>query len=71
MTTTKTLSVNGEARAFAASLTTVLSDFGIAVAEARGGAVAVMDEGVRKSNWPTFELSPDDRVEIVTARQGG
>lgn len=69
--TTPILSVNGESRAFEASLAIVLSDFGIDVSQARGVAVAVNDEVVRKSNWPTFELSPDDRVEIVTARQGG
>ncbi len=71
MTTTPTLSVNGESRAFETSLIAVLSDFGIDVAQARGVAVAVNDEVVRRSNWPTFELSPSDRVEIVTARQGG
>ena len=65
------LTVNGKQRSFEASLLSVLSDFGIDVSQARGVAVAVNDEVVRKTKWSTFELSPEDRVEIVTARQGG
>ena len=71
ISTQQTLSVNGNVRPFNASLSTILCDFGVDVENARGVAVAVNDEVVRRSNWQSFLLSPDDRVEIVTARQGG
>ena len=67
----QTLSVNGDVRTFQASLATILSDFGIDISQTRGVAVAVNDEVVRKSKWSSHALSPGDRVEIVTARQGG
>lgn len=67
----QTLSVNGDVCAFDASLASVLAQFGVDVAAARGVAVAVNDEIVRKKDWATHTLQPDDRVEIVTARQGG
>ena len=66
-----TLSVNGDLRTFNASLATILCDFGVDISQTRGVAVAVNDEVIRKKEWSTFSLSPDDRVEIVTARQGG
>ena len=66
-----TLSVNGDVRTFDASLAAVLAHFGVDVAAARGVAVAVNDEIVRKKDWQSHVLQPDDRVEIVTARQGG
>ncbi len=37
----------------------------------RGVAVALNGEVVPKSRWDTTPLSPDDRVEIVTAAAGG
>lgn len=40
-------------------------------AEARGVAVAVGDEVVRRSEWGSTPLSPAVVVEIVTAAQGG
>lgn len=40
------------------------------VAEPRGCAVAVNGAVVPKAAWDT-ELAPGDRVEIVTAHQGG
>lgn len=39
--------------------------------DARGVAVAVNDEVVRRSTWPERELRDGDRVEIVRAVQGG
>jgi sulfur carrier protein len=36
-----------------------------------GIAVAVNDEVVPRSRWPTVELLEGDRVEILTATQGG
>ncbi|MDQ7040250.1 MAG: sulfur carrier protein ThiS [Rhodothermus sp.] len=38
---------------------------------ARGIAVAVNEEVVRRSQWAAVQLQPGDRVEVVTARQGG
>ena len=70
-TVQQTLSVNGDVCAFDASLANVLDKFGVDVAAARGVAVAVNDDIVRKKDWTTHILNPDDRVEIVTARQGG
>jgi sulfur carrier protein len=37
----------------------------------RGVAVAVGDEVVRRGAWPERALTEGDRVEIVTAVQGG
>lgn len=39
--------------------------------DARGVAVAVNDEVIRRSSWPERELEEGDRVEIVRAVQGG
>ncbi|MEW1844054.1 sulfur carrier protein ThiS [Nonomuraea angiospora] len=36
-----------------------------------GVAVAVNDEVVTRSSWETTELSDRDRVEVLTAVQGG
>jgi sulfur carrier protein len=37
----------------------------------KGVAVAVNGEVVPRSAWSTTTLCDDDRVEVVTARQGG
>jgi sulfur carrier protein len=37
----------------------------------KGVAVAVNGEVVPRSEWATTRLCNDDRVEVVTARQGG
>ena len=37
----------------------------------KGVAVAVNDEVVSRSRWTTTRLAEDDRVEILTAKQGG
>ena len=40
--------------------------------EAPGGiAVAVNDEVVRRTAWATTRLRPGDRVDVLTAVQGG
>lgn len=38
---------------------------------ARGVAVAVNDEVVRREDWQDVHLEAGDRVEVITARQGG
>ncbi len=40
-------------------------------ADPTGSAVALNGEVVPRSAWPTCELSDGDRVEILTAVQGG
>jgi sulfur carrier protein len=39
--------------------------------DGRGVAVAVSDEVVPRGQWPSTELSDGDRVEVVSAVQGG
>ena len=41
------------------------------VLPARGIAVAVNGEVVRRRDWPTHQLHDGDRVEVLTAAQGG
>lgn len=65
--------VNGESRAAdgPVPLEEVLRQEGVDPEQARGVAVAVNDRVVRKSAWPDAQVVERDRVEIVTARQGG
>ena len=44
---------------------------GIEPETCRGVAVALNDEVVRKQSWEEVQLSEGDRIEIVTALQGG
>ena len=41
------------------------------VLPAKGIAVAVNGEVVRRGDWPTCRLHDGDRVEVLTAAQGG
>lgn len=65
--------INGEPRSLApgATVADVLRALDVDPASARGIAVAVNDEVVRRQVWAETRLQPADRVEIVTARQGG
>ena len=67
------ITVNGEAATLAEdhALTTLLIAQGIAPDAARGVAVAINDRVIRRQLWPSTDLAAGDRVEIVTARQGG
>jgi sulfur carrier protein len=60
------LTVNGERRELPAGsrLSSLVGDHG-------GVAVALNGVVVRAAAWPSTELRERDRVEIVTARQGG
>lgn len=73
MPSRSTISVNGEALQVeeTTSLPAILKEFGIDPASARGVAVAINDEVVRRTDWAGRVLQEGDRVEIVTARQGG
>ncbi|MFI5528077.1 sulfur carrier protein ThiS [Kitasatospora sp. NPDC051853] len=64
------LTVNGEAREVPAATTldTVVSQLS---ASSGGVAAAVNEAVVPRSSWNATVLSPGDRVEILTAVQGG
>ena len=64
--------LNGERVEVAAgdTIAAALSHLGVAE-RPRGIAVAVDGEVVPRSDWETFALDEDARVEVVTAIQGG
>jgi sulfur carrier protein len=70
MTAVLDLLVNGEARTFDAGATVEAVLARHAAARA-GVAVAVNGEVVPRSEWCTHALAAGDRVEILTAAQGG
>lgn len=65
--------LNGEATEHPAATTVAefLRTRGLDPTDPKGVAVAVNDEVVRKSDWDTTRLHEGDRVEVITARQGG
>jgi sulfur carrier protein len=65
-----TVTVNGVDRAVHSSLTVaeVVRQLG---ADAPGSAVAVNDEVVPRAGWAATVLADGDRVEVLTAVQGG
>ncbi|RQX04690.1 sulfur carrier protein ThiS [Micromonospora arida] len=64
------LTVNGAGRSVAAgaSVADLVRDI---VAQPRGVAVAVNGEVVPRTGWPARALHDGDRVEVLTAAQGG
>ncbi len=66
------ITVNGEPRELAApvAIDALLETLGRDPATP-GVAVAVGDRVVRRSDWPVTTVSDGDRVEIITASQGG
>ena len=65
-----TVHVNGAAREIPAG--SALADVIALVTSARSGiAVAVNGEVVPRGSWPDTRLADGDRVEVVTAMQGG
>jgi sulfur carrier protein len=64
------ITVNGQDTAAQAeeTLTGLLAERGL---DGPGVAVAVNGVVVTASAWPEVVLRPGDRIEIVTARQGG
>lgn len=64
------ITVNGATKDLAAdmSLAEVVADV---TSAATGVAVAVNDTVVPKGAWETTRLNPGDRVEVLTAVQGG
>jgi len=64
------VTVNGRQVNFAGEMS--LSTLVGTVSEARSGiAVALNNEVVPKSQWPSVTVHDGDRIEIVTAVQGG
>ncbi|MFJ3979002.1 sulfur carrier protein ThiS [Streptomyces sp. NPDC090021] len=65
-----TISVNGEPREVAADTTldTVVADL---TAAASGVAAALNETVVPRGQWPATPVGDGDRVEILTAVQGG
>ncbi len=65
-----TIVLNGEPRGVDedASVDALVASLGRGPA---GVAVAVNGEVVPRSAWCSWRLAPDDRVEVLTAAQGG
>ena len=65
-----TVSVNGQQRTVPAgtSLADIVSDLG---AGRRGCAIAVNEEVVPRPEWARRDVGQGDRVEVLTAVQGG
>ena len=64
------ITVNGTPKDLTAD--TNLADVVAGVTTSTSGvAVAVNDDVVPKGAWPTTSLNPGDRVEVLTAVQGG
>ncbi len=72
LTPVPTLRINGEPRDVPAplALDALLAHLGRDPGQP-GVAVAVGDRVVPRSSWPTTEVGEGDRVEIITASQGG
>lgn len=67
------LTINGESRSLTegSSVNDLLASIAIDPDEAQGIAVAVNEIIVRRNDWYSMILSTGDRVEVVTAQQGG
>lgn len=64
------VSVNGERREFAAG--TALDGVVRSLTPAASGVAAALNETVvPRAQWPSTALSDGDRVEVLTAVQGG
>lgn len=70
---TITITANGEARTLppGATLPDLLRRMDVDPETARGVAVAVNDSVVRRGAWGETQLHTGDRVEVITAQQGG
>jgi sulfur carrier protein len=67
---TESVSVNGETRALVPG-TTVAALVATMTTATKGVAVAVNEDVVPRSAWPVTVLGAGDRVEVLTAVQGG
>ncbi|MDX1741762.1 MAG: sulfur carrier protein ThiS [Rhodothermales bacterium] len=71
--TLHTVTVNGQSEQFdrVVSIREVLVAVGLDADEVRGVAVALNDEVIRREAWSDTSVKDGDRMEIVTAWQGG
>ncbi len=71
--TPQAVTINGEPGEvpYGARVPDVLRALGMDPGEVRGVAVAVNDEVIPKREWADFIIGAGDRVEVVTAKQGG
>ncbi|UGQ10012.1 sulfur carrier protein ThiS [Yinghuangia sp. ASG 101] len=67
---TESVSVNGEPRPLAPG-TTLAALVATMTSATKGVAVAVNEHVVPRSAWPVTVLRAGDRVEVLTAVQGG
>ncbi len=67
------LTINGESRRLknGSSVKELLASIDIDSGAARGIAIAVNERIVRRDSWNKKILQAGDRVEVVTAQQGG
>ena len=65
------VSINGESRELATGTTVADVVAALGPAARRGIAVAVNDDVVPRADWPGTVLADADRVEVLTAVQGG
>ncbi len=66
--------INGEERQLTTNsitLKTLLKTYYPHLLEAKGIAIAVNQEVVPKSRWENYRLKEKDKIEIVSAFQGG
>jgi sulfur carrier protein len=65
------ITLNGEPRDHdGATIVELLTELGVET-RARGVAVAVNGEIVPRANWPSHRIDDGDRVEALSAMQGG
>ena len=64
------IELNGEPRSLAAG-TTLTELIESMAGSTRGSAAVVDDEVVPRGSWPAFALRDGQRVELITAVQGG
>ncbi|HTW20705.1 MAG TPA: sulfur carrier protein ThiS [Mycobacteriales bacterium] len=64
------VTVNGAGRELPPG-TTVSDIVGSLTVSPEGCAVAVNESVVPRSDWPAYVVEPGDRVEVLTAVQGG
>ena len=66
------ITINGQEREFPAGTTVQALVVALGAPESgRGVAVAVDGEVVPRSRWPDCELAGGERIEVLTAVQGG
>lgn len=63
--------LNGQAKQIAATYTVSQLVSELFATSDKGIAIAINQSVVPKSDWPTRRLSPNDKITLITATQGG